>query len=75
MNNKDENNRWKESIRGKNKIFYGEFRTNKWRVLAGGSKIGQSKLLRAPEGYYIAGFFGRAGTNIDKLGIICIPVK
>lgn len=43
--------------------------------LAGGSKIGQSKLLRAPEGYYIAGFFGRAGTNIDKLGIICIPVK
>lgn len=54
---------YKDRYRNKDRIFYAEFRTNKGRVLAGGSKIGQSKLLRAPERYYIAGFFGRAGTN------------
>jgi hypothetical protein len=36
----------------------------------GGKKSGSSITLNAPQGYYLAGFFGRAGANVDKLGII-----
>lgn len=56
------------------RIFYIEFKSNQGRTLSGGKREGAAKVLKAPEGYYVAGLFGRAGANIDKLGIICRPL-
>jgi len=61
---------YKNTYNGDNRIFYAEFVTNKGRTLSGGTKSGTSITLRAPSGYYLAGFFGRAGANVDKLGVI-----
>ncbi len=55
------------------RIFRAEFKTNQGRVLAGGKKTGSSKRFVAPAGYQIAGFHGRAGSEIDRLGVIYAP--
>lgn len=65
---------YKDKYNGEDRIFYAEFKTNKGNMISGGSKSGQPKTLIAPEGYYVAGLFGRAGANIDKLGLICCPL-
>ena len=39
-------------------------------VLFQGAKNGSSITLNAPQGYYLAVFFGRAGAHVDKLGVI-----
>lgn len=61
---------YKNNYNNGQRIFYAEFKTNKGRSLSGGKKSGSSITLNAPQGYYLAGFFGRAGANVDKLGII-----
>ena len=66
---------YKDKYNDEDRIFYAEFKTNKGNILSGGSKSGKLKTLVTPEGYYVAGFFGRAGANIDKLGLICCPLS
>lgn len=55
---------------GGNRLFYLELTTNQGRKIAAGTKSGTSYTMTAPSGSGIAGFFGRAGDNMDKLGLI-----
>ncbi|URZ15184.1 jacalin-like lectin [Clostridium felsineum] len=52
------------------RIFYAKFETNKGQTLEGGTKTDDSEVVTAPNGWYIAGFFGRADDEVDKLGVI-----
>lgn len=61
---------YKNNYNKGDRIFYLELTTNKGRTLAQGVKNGTALTLTAQEGTYIAGFFGRAETNVDKLGVI-----
>ena len=61
---------YKDTYKGSDRIFYLELTTNKNRVLENGVKSGTALTLTAPAGTYIAGFFGRAEENIDKIGVI-----
>jgi endonuclease/exonuclease/phosphatase family metal-dependent hydrolase len=61
---------YKDSYKSGERIFYVELTTNKNRTLSNGVKSGTSITLEAPSGSYIAGFFGRAEANVDKLGAI-----
>lgn len=65
---------YKNRYNGQNRIFYAEFRTNKNRVLSGGTKSGEALTLNAPANHYAAGFFGRSGANMDKVGLIYRPL-
>lgn len=62
---------YKNKYNGTDRIFYLELTTNQGRKLAAGTKSGTAYTLSAPSGSYIAGFFGRAEANVDKLGLIC----
>ncbi|MBW4081079.1 jacalin-like lectin [Paenibacillus sp. S150] len=61
---------YKNSYNGSGRIFYLELTANLGRKLAAGTKSGSPTALSAPSGSYVAGFFGRAGDNTDKLGTI-----
>lgn len=58
---------------GHTRVFYVALTTNKGRTLAGGSTTGQSVTYRAPAGFGLGGFYGRAGDEIDRLGVIWTP--
>ncbi|GAB7109714.1 hypothetical protein JCM4814A_80290 [Streptomyces phaeofaciens JCM 4814] len=47
-----------------------EFTTNLGRTLVGGSATSGCVTRSAPSGWQIAGFHGRSGNEIDKLGVI-----
>ncbi|MFC4104262.1 jacalin-like lectin [Paenibacillus xanthanilyticus] len=55
---------------GSVRVFYVELTTNQGRKVAAGTKSGTATTFTAPSGKSIAGFFGRAGENVDKLGVI-----
>ncbi|MCX5007788.1 jacalin-like lectin [Streptomyces sp. NBC_00638] len=52
------------------RIFYARFTTNLGRGLAGGTTTPDCVTRTAPTGWQIAGFHGRAGTEVDKIGVI-----
>jgi endonuclease/exonuclease/phosphatase family metal-dependent hydrolase len=52
------------------RVFYIEIITNEGNVLEGGTQTDNNESFSAPSGYYIAGFFGRDGDELDKLGVI-----
>ena len=52
------------------RIFSARFTTNLGRVLAGGSTTGDCVTRTAPDGWQIAGFHGRTGDEVDKLGFV-----
>lgn len=55
---------------GHTRIFYAKFTTNLGRTLAGGSTTSDCVTRTAPSGWQIAGFHGRAGDEVDKIGFI-----
>ncbi|MGW3664354.1 jacalin-like lectin [Streptomyces sp. NPDC005141] len=55
---------------GHTRIFYAKFTTNLGRGLAGGTTTSDCVTRTAPTGRQIAGFHGRAGTEVDKIGVI-----
>jgi hypothetical protein len=55
---------------GHTRIFYAKFNTNLGRSLSGGSTTSDCVTRTAPTGWQIAGFQGRSGDEIDKLGFI-----
>ncbi|MFJ9244790.1 jacalin-like lectin [Streptomyces sp. NPDC101776] len=55
---------------GHTRIFYARFTTNLGNTLAGGSTTSDCVTRTAPSGWQIAGFHGRSGDEIDKLGFI-----
>ncbi|KDN19881.1 jacalin-like lectin [Amycolatopsis rifamycinica] len=52
------------------RIFSARFTTNLGRVLAGGSATPDCVTRTAPDGWQIAGFHGRAGDEVDKVGFV-----
>jgi endonuclease/exonuclease/phosphatase family metal-dependent hydrolase len=60
---------------GHTRIFYARFVTSLGRVLAGGRASGASVTYDAPEGWQIVGFHGRAGDEVDKLGVVYAPAS
>ncbi|MET8942769.1 jacalin-like lectin [Streptomyces sp. NPDC004542] len=55
---------------GHTRIFYAKFTTNLGRALAGGSTTSDCVTRTAPSGWQLAGFHGRAGDELDKLGFV-----
>jgi len=52
------------------RIFYAKFATSAGRSLSGGSMTADCTTFTAPAGYQIAGFHGRSGAEVDKLGAV-----
>lgn len=55
---------------GHTRIFHAKFTTNLGRTLAGGTTTSDCVTRTAPSGWQIAGFHGRTGDEIDKIGFI-----
>ncbi|WP_306962127.1 jacalin-like lectin [Streptomyces afghaniensis] len=60
---------------GRTRIFSASFTTDKNRTLSAGTATSDAKTFTAPSGWQIVGFTGRAGTEIDKLGVIYAPIR
>ncbi|MFI5897909.1 jacalin-like lectin [Actinoplanes sp. NPDC051513] len=52
------------------RIFYAQFTTSTGNTLSGGTTTSDCVTRTAPSGWQIAGFHGRAGDEVDKLGLI-----
>jgi len=55
---------------GSDRIFYARFETNKGKSLSGGTVKPSAVTYTAPAGWYIAGFYGSAGAELDRVGVI-----
>ncbi|MFE9449903.1 jacalin-like lectin [Streptomyces sp. NPDC006739] len=55
---------------GHSRIFSAKFTTNLGNTLAGGTTTSDCVTRTAPSGWQIAGFHGRAGDELDKVGFI-----
>lgn len=55
---------------GHTRIFYAKYTTNLGRTLAGGTTTSDCVTRTAPSGWQIAGFHGRTGDEVDKIGFI-----
>jgi len=55
---------------GLTRVFSAKFTTNLGRSLSGGTTTSDCVTRTAPTGWQIAGFHGRAGDEIDKLGFL-----
>ena len=60
---------------GRTRVFHAEFATDRGRTLSGGTPTSDTVTFTAPEGWRIAGFHGRSGDEVDKLGVIYTPVR
>ncbi len=58
------------SYQGHTRIFSARFVTNLGHALAGGSTTSDCVTRTAPSGWQIAGFHGRSGDEVDKIGFI-----
>lgn len=56
------------------RIFSAAFTTDKGRTLSAGTATSGAKTFTAPSGWQIVGFTGRAGDEIDKLGVLYAPI-
>ncbi|MEU4695329.1 jacalin-like lectin [Actinoplanes sp. NPDC023714] len=52
------------------RIFSARFTTNLGNSIAGGTTTADCATFTAPQDTYISGFHGRAGSEVDKLGVI-----
>jgi hypothetical protein len=52
------------------RIFSTKFTTNRGNSIAGGTTTADCVTFTAPANTYISGFHGRAGAEVDKLGVI-----
>jgi hypothetical protein len=59
---------------GHTRVFHARFTTNLGRTLAGGATTSSAVTYTAPAGWQISGFHGRAGAELDTLGVISPPV-
>jgi endonuclease/exonuclease/phosphatase family metal-dependent hydrolase len=55
---------------GTTRIFSARFTTDLGRTLAGGTTTADCVTRTAPDGWQIAGFHGRSGDAVDKLGFV-----
>ncbi|MER6379004.1 jacalin-like lectin [Streptomyces sp. NPDC001250] len=59
---------------GRTRIFSADFATDRGRTLGAGKATADTATLTAPPGWQIVGFTGRAGDEIDKLGVLYAPI-
>ncbi|MET9385162.1 jacalin-like lectin [Streptomyces sp. NPDC002928] len=59
---------------GWTRIFSAAFTTDKGRTVSAGTATTDTKTFTAPSGWQIVGFTGRAGDEIDKLGVLYAPI-
>jgi endonuclease/exonuclease/phosphatase family metal-dependent hydrolase len=59
---------------GHTRIFHVRFTTTAGRTLSGGTTTGSCATYSAPAGWQIAGFHGRAGDEVDRLGAVFMPI-
>ncbi|KUN89762.1 endonuclease [Streptomyces bungoensis] len=59
---------------GHTRIFSASFGTDRGRTLTTGSATADTTTFTAPSGWQIAGFTGRSGDEIDKLGVLYAPI-
>ncbi|GAA4011173.1 jacalin-like lectin [Streptomyces plumbiresistens] len=59
---------------GRTRLFSAAFATDKGRTLSSGTATTATKTFTAPSGWQIVGFTGRAGTEVDKLGVLYAPI-
>lgn len=59
---------------GRTRIFSAAFTTDKSRTLTSGTATTDTATYTAPSGWQIVGFTGRAGAEIDKLGVVYAPI-
>jgi hypothetical protein len=55
---------------GRTRIFYARFGTSLGRGLTGGTATSDCVTRTAPSGWQLAGFHGRSGDEVDKIGFI-----
>ncbi|MFF7649332.1 jacalin-like lectin [Streptomyces sp. NPDC007983] len=58
---------------GRTRLFSAAFTTDTGRTLATGTPTSDTATYTAPDGWQIVGFTGRAGEEIDKMGVIYAP--
>ena len=56
--------------KGNTRVFSARFVTNLGRALSGGSTTSDCVTRSAPDGWQIAGFHGRSGDEVDKVGFL-----
>ncbi len=59
---------------GRTRVFSAAFTTDRARTLTAGTATSDTATYTAPSGWQIVGFTGRAGTEIDKLGVVYAPI-
>ncbi|MFG2130016.1 jacalin-like lectin [Streptomyces sp. NPDC048751] len=59
---------------GRTRLFSATFSTDKGRTLSSGTVTSDAKTFTAPSGWQIAGFTGREGDEVDKLGVLYTPI-
>ncbi|MFR0359280.1 jacalin-like lectin [Streptomyces sediminimaris] len=59
-----------DQYNGHTRIFYAKYTTSLGRTLAGGTTTSDCVTRTAPSGWQIAGFHGRSGDAVDKIGFI-----
>jgi endonuclease/exonuclease/phosphatase family metal-dependent hydrolase len=59
---------------GRTRVFYAAFTTSRGRAIAGGSRTGSCATFTAPAGWQVVGFHGRAGDEVDRLGLVYAPI-
>jgi endonuclease/exonuclease/phosphatase family metal-dependent hydrolase len=59
---------------GRTRVFSAAFTTDRGRTLAAGTPTSDTTTFTAPAGWRIVGFTGRAGDEIDKLGVLYAPI-
>ncbi|KAG2844560.1 hypothetical protein PC111_g1914 [Phytophthora cactorum] len=52
------------------RVFYLKFTTSEGDSVSAGTKTDNSATVKAPEGFQLSGFFGRAASEVDQLGVI-----
>ncbi|KJK48310.1 endonuclease [Lentzea aerocolonigenes] len=58
---------------GRTRVFLAAFTTDRGRTLSAGQQTGETLTVTAPAGWRIAGFTGRSGDEVDRLGAIFAP--
>ncbi|MFC3890206.1 jacalin-like lectin [Lentzea rhizosphaerae] len=58
---------------GHTRVFSASFTTNRGRTLSAGQQTGETITATAPAGWRLAGFTGRSGDEVDRLGAIFVP--
>ncbi len=59
---------------GTQRLFFAAFESDQGKRVEVGSRSADCLTFEAPSALAISGFYGRAGTEIDRLGVLCMPV-